>query len=185
MTQRRDGSEGQAPRGQSTQQAAREAPGKRKKTSFSLSFGQQRLWVLEQFEPGSPLYNVSGALRMRGRLDVAALERGLNEIIARHETLRSTFTLEQSTPVQIIAPSAQLPLPVVDLSDLEPGAREQEVQRLGTQEARRGFDLARGPVVRAQVLRLGPTEHVLLLGMHHIVSDGWSVGVFFKELGAL
>ncbi|MDY7225118.1 non-ribosomal peptide synthetase [Hyalangium rubrum] len=186
MTQRRDGNEAQPRQGQDPRPGEQTAPpAKRKRTSFPLSFGQQRLWVLDQFEPGSPLYNVSGALRMRGRLDVAALERSLNEIIARHEALRSTFTLEQGVPMQLIAPTAQLPLPVVDLSNLEPEAREHEVQRLGGQEARRGFDLAQGPLMRAQLLRLSPTEHVLLLTMHHIASDGWSVGVFFKELAAL
>ena len=185
MTQRRDGSEKQEAQDHGTQQAAASGPGKRKKTNFALSFGQQRMWVLEQFEPGSPLYDVSGALRMRGRLDVAALERSLNEIIARHESLRCSFIMERDVPVQLIAPSVQLPLAVVDLSALEPKAREQEVQRLGTLEARRGFDLAQGPLVRAKILRLSPTEHVLLLGMHHIVSDGWSLGVFFKELAAL
>ncbi len=150
-----------------------------------LSYAQQRLWVLDQLEPGSALYNVPGALRLSGRLDVAALERSLGEIVARHEVLRTTFEQEEGLPVQRIGEPVLLPLAVVDLSALEPGARATEVQRLGGEEARRPFELSKGPLVRAQLLKLEPTEHVLLLTMHHIVSDGWSVGVFFKELGTL
>ncbi len=158
---------------------------KKRKKSFPLSFGQQRLWVLDQLEPGSALYNVPGALRLSGRLDVAALERSLGEIVARHEVLRTTFEQEEGLPVQRIGEPVLLPLAVLDLSALEPGARATEVQRLGGEEARRPFDLSKGPLVRAQLLKLEPTEHVLLFTMHHIVSDGWSVGVFFKELGTL
>ncbi|MDY7225116.1 non-ribosomal peptide synthetase [Hyalangium rubrum] len=153
--------------------------------TLPLSYAQVRLWVLEQFEPGSAVYNIPGALRMRGQLDVDALERSFNEILARHESLRCVFREEQGAPVQVVIPSLHLPLPVVELSDLDAEVREQEVQRLGTEEAQRGFELSQGPLVRARLLRLGPTEHVLLLTMHHIVSDGWSVGVFLKELGAL
>ncbi|MDC0708183.1 amino acid adenylation domain-containing protein [Stigmatella sp. ncwal1] len=150
-----------------------------------LSYAQQRLWVLGQLEPHSPLYNVPGALRLSGQLNVSALERSLSEIVTRHEALRTTFELEGSQPAQRIGKAGAIPLEVVDLSHLEPGARASELQRLGGEEARKPFDLSQGPLMRARLLKLEPAEHVLLMTMHHIVSDGWSVGVFFRELGAL
>ncbi|ADO72626.1 non-ribosomal peptide synthetase [Stigmatella aurantiaca] len=158
---------------------------KKRKKSFPLSFGQQRLWVLDQLEPGSPLYNVPGALRLSGQLNVSALERSLGEIVARHEALRTTFAQDEGLPVQRIGEAGAVPLEVVDLSRLESAARGAELQRLGSEEARKPFDLSRGPLLRARLLKLEPTEHVLLLTMHHIVSDAWSVGVCFRELGVL
>jgi len=150
-----------------------------------LSFAQQRLWFLDQLEPGSFLYNAPRAFRIGGELNVTALRQTLNAIVARHEALRTTFATEDGNPVQVVAPSLNVVLPIVDLSQLADGDREAEARRLATEEARRPFDLAQGPLVRTALLRLSAEEHVLMLTMHHIVSDGWSGGVLFRELGTL
>nr|QEO74483.1 condensation domain-containing protein [uncultured bacterium] len=153
------------------------------------SFAQQRLWFLNQLEPGSTAYNVPAAVRFSGTLDRGALERCLREIIRRHETLRTTIGVEGGQPVQIIAqpPGPGRPLlREVDLSGLAEGqGRSAEVLRLAREEAGRPFDLERGPLVRATLLRLGEGEHVLLLTMHHIVTDGWSMGILLDEISAL
>ncbi|HEY0171186.1 MAG TPA: amino acid adenylation domain-containing protein, partial [Pyrinomonadaceae bacterium] len=150
-----------------------------------LSFEQQRLWFLQQLEPESPAYNLPTALRLHDALDADALERGLNEIVRRHESLRTTFRIVDGRPRQIIADARHARLPLVDLSGLPDAGREAEAQRLLEEEIRRPFDLARGPLFRASLLRLGAREHVLLLVMHHIVSDGWSLGVLSRELTEL
>ena len=150
-----------------------------------LSFAQQRLWFLDQMEPGSPAYNIHRAIRLTGRLEVGALERALNEIARRHESLRATFTVRDGRPLQVIAPPVPLPLPVTDLRALPGDEAEAEARRLAEAEAHRPFDLAQGPLLRADLLRLGDGEHLLLLTMHHIVSDGWSMGVLLRELAAL
>ena len=150
-----------------------------------LSFAQQRLWFLDQLEPGSPVYNIPRVLRLIGSLLVGALEQSFNEIIRRHEVLRTTFSAVDGQPVQVITPALTLTLPLVDLQELPESEREVEAQRLITSEARRSFDLTRGPLLRARLLRLGEEDHILLLTMHHIVSDGWSTGVLFRELAAL
>ncbi|MFY0567872.1 MupA/Atu3671 family FMN-dependent luciferase-like monooxygenase [Archangium lansingense] len=151
--------------------------------SLPLSFSQQRLWYLDQLEPGNVAYNNPSALRLSGPLNAAALERALNEVVRRHEALRSTFVLEDSGPVQRIAESLTVPLPVVPL-DVE-GDRDEAIARWASEEARRPFDLAAGPLIRAALLRVDDTEHVLLVTPHHIVSDGWSAGVMMKELAVL
>jgi amino acid adenylation domain-containing protein len=151
----------------------------------TTSFAQERLWFLEQLRPEEATYNFPISLRLKGALDVAALERALGEIRQRHETLRTTFVMEGERPVQRIAPPAPLTLPVVDLSGLSPKEREAEEARLTREETRAPFDLAQGPVWRLRLLRLGAQEHVLLSTMHHIVTDGGSVEVLFKELAAL
>ena len=150
-----------------------------------LSFAQERLWFLDQYEPNSSVYNVPSALRLRGCLNVAALERSLTEIIRRHESLRTTFSMIDGEAVQVIAPAAGQSLAVVDLRDHPEGEREEEARRLVREEARRPFDLAQGPLCRSQLVRLGEDDHVLVLTMHHIVSDGWSMGVFYGELSML
>lgn len=150
-----------------------------------LSFAQQRLWFLGQLEPGSCVYNFPAAVRLKGPLNVVALEQSLNEIVKRHEALRTTFSIVDGRPVQVIAPLLTLTLPIVDLRELPETEREIEVQRLARSEARRPFDLAEGPLVRATVLRLGENEHVGLLIMHHIVSDGWSTGILIREMALL
>jgi len=150
-----------------------------------LSFAQERLWFLDQYEPNSSVYNIPSALRLKGSLDVAAIRRSLDEIIRRHESLRTTFSIVDGEPVQVIAPSFELPVPVVDLSEYPEGQREQEARQIINTETREPFDLAQGPLFRSRLLRLGEDEHVLLMTMHHIVSDGWSMGVLFRELSVL
>ena len=154
------------------------------RATFPLSFAQQRLWFLDQLFPGDPAYNIHGALCLRGALDVAALAAGLRAITARHEVLRSRFQGVEGRPVQSIAPPGDPALPVVDLGSLAAGRRAAEVVRLAVAEARRPFDLARGPLLRATLLRAGAAESVLLVTMHHIVSDGWSIGVLQRDLAA-
>ncbi len=150
-----------------------------------LSFAQQRLWFIDRLEPGSTAYNLPAALRLTGPLDTALLAGGLTAIARRHETLGTTFELVQGEPLQVIAGDRDLALPVADLAALPPAARSTEERRLTRAAARLPFDLARGPLFRALLLRLEPEEHVLLVAMHHIVSDGWSIGVLVRELGEL
>ena len=148
-----------------------------------LSFAQQRIWFLDQLEPGSASYNVPRAIRLTGHLKVEVLRQTLKAIVQRHESLRTTFMAVDGAPVQVIGDSAQLEMPVIDLSELS--EREAEAEELIRQEARQPFDLAAGPICRAKLVKLSEDEHVLLLTMHHIISDGWSKGVLFREIGAL
>jgi amino acid adenylation domain-containing protein len=150
-----------------------------------LSFAQQRLWFIDQLEPGGSVYNFPAAVRLKGPLNMAALKQSLDEIVKRHEALRTTFAIVDGRPVQVIAPHLTLALPIVDLRGLPEFERESEVQRLATSEAQRPFDLAEGPLVRTTVLRLGEDEHVGLLTMHHIVTDGWSTGILIREMAVL
>ncbi|MBV9774490.1 MAG: amino acid adenylation domain-containing protein, partial [Gemmatimonadetes bacterium] len=152
---------------------------------FPLSFGQQRLWFIDQFQPGSPLYNMPFALRVRGVLDEAALERSLDELVRRHETLRTVFPASGDDPVQVILPAGPVALPRVDLRGLAADARDAELLRRAGEEALRPFDLARGPLLRVTLLRLGEDDHALLFNMHHVVADGWSVGILVREVSAL
>ncbi|HVH11714.1 MAG TPA: amino acid adenylation domain-containing protein, partial [Longimicrobium sp.] len=149
------------------------------------SFAQERLWFLDRLEPGSALYGIPLARRLRGVLDVPALERALGEIVHRHEALRTVFPEANGAPRPVIVPYTPFVLPVEDLSGLGEGEREAEVDRRVAAEAARPYDLEAGPLFRARMLRLGDREHVLLVGMHHIVSDGWSVDVLLRELSAL
>ncbi|MBV9787872.1 MAG: amino acid adenylation domain-containing protein [Chloroflexi bacterium] len=153
--------------------------------ALPLSFAQQRLWFLNQLDPSSSADNMPGALRLSGPLDRAALEHSLNEIVRRHETLRTTFVTEQGLPVQVIAPAAPVEIALISLQELAEAERDAAVLEFATGEARRAFDLQRGPLLRAIVLALGADEHVLLLTLHHIIADGWSWGVLFRELSAL
>ncbi|WP_331875502.1 amino acid adenylation domain-containing protein, partial [Longimicrobium sp.] len=153
--------------------------------AIPLSYAQERLWFLDQLEPGSATYNMPAALRLAGALNERALERALGEIVRRHESLRTVFTAVAGSPVQVIAPFAGFTLPIDDLSRLAEADREAAVRRRASEEAARPFDLAAGPLFRAALLRLGHEDHVLLLSAHHIVSDGWSTGVFFREMSAL
>ncbi|MFL5538127.1 MAG: condensation domain-containing protein, partial [Longimicrobiaceae bacterium] len=151
------------------------------------SFAQERLWFLDRLRPGEISYNLPFALRLRGALDVDALERSLGEIVRRHEALRTAFQERGGTPLQVIAPFGGLRLPVKDLSHLPEADREAEVQAelVAESGAARPFDLSAGPLFRVSLLRLGAEDHVLLLSQHHIVSDGWSMGVLYRELSAL
>lgn len=149
------------------------------------SFAQRRLWFLDRLEPGGHAYNMPGAFRVSGDLKVDALEAAFAEVVRRHATLRTCFVERDGDVVQeILAPEA-LPIPVDDLADLAPAAREAEVRTRMQAEATTPFDLARGPLIRLRLLRLAPRDHVLLATMHHIVSDGWSIGVLGREIAAL
>lgn len=153
--------------------------------NLPLSFAQQRLWFLDQMEPGNPLYNLPGAVRLKGSLNVAALEESFNEIVRRHETLRTTFETVEGQPVQIITPTLRLALPVLDWQQLSKDEREAEILRWADQEAQQPFDLANGPLLRITLVRLNEADHVALLTMHHIVSDAWSTDVLVQELSTL
>ena len=154
--------------------------------ALPLSFAQQRLWFLDQLEPGSAAYNIPAAVRLKGLLDVKALERSLKEVVRRHEVLRTTFTVVQGQPVQVIGEGEEFGLSVLELAaELSAEEREAEVQRLAQVEAAQPFDLGTGPLLRGTLLRLSAEEHVALLTMHHIVSDGWSTGILIRELAAL
>ncbi|HST61162.1 MAG TPA: condensation domain-containing protein, partial [Longimicrobium sp.] len=150
-----------------------------------LSFAQERLWFLDRLEPGRTTYNIPVAWRLGGALDRAALERALGEIVRRHESLRTVFGEADGSPVQTIAPFDGFALPVEDLSGLDEADREAAARQRAGEEARRAFDLSAGPLFRAGLLRLDEEDHVLLFSMHHVVSDGWSMGVLFRELSAL
>jgi len=150
-----------------------------------LSFAQERLWFLEQLSPLSPVYNIPTVISLTGRLNVAALERSFNEIVRRHDVLRTSFSEIEAQPKQTIEPALRLALPLVDLSSLPETRRRAEALRLATEEARRPFDLAQAPLLRAGLWKLGEQDHVLLVAMHHIISDGWSLEVFFRELSVL
>lgn len=150
-----------------------------------LSFAQQRLWFIDRLDPGSSVYNFPAAVRLNGPLNVAALKQSLDEIVRRHEALRTTFAFVDGRPVQVIAPVLTLTLPIVDLQELPDTEREAEIQRLAIREAQLPFSLAQGPLVRATVLRLGENEHIGLLTMHHIVADGWSTGILIREMAVL
>ncbi len=150
-----------------------------------LSFGQERLWFFDQLEPGRSVYNVPLRLRMLGSLDVVGLGSTLSEVVRRHEVLRTRFAAEEGRAVQIVAAAAPLPLPVVDLSVLAEKARRGEGERLAGEETARPFDLGRAPLLRVLLLRFSAGEHEAVLTMHHIASDGWSLGVLVREVEAL
>ncbi|HKH46250.1 MAG TPA: amino acid adenylation domain-containing protein, partial [Thermoanaerobaculia bacterium] len=151
------------------------------------SFAQERLWFLDRFGADRASYNVPAAIRLGGRLDAAALAASLGEIVRRHEALRTTFATggTGAAVLQRIAPGLDVPLPVVDLGDLPEPERAAEATRLTREEARRLFDLERGPLLRATLLRRSGEEHDVLLTLHHVVADGWSVGVLARELSVL
>ena len=152
--------------------------------AIPASFAQQRLWFLDQLVPGNPFYNIFSSLPLK-LVKVTTLEKALNEIVKRHETLRTTFAVNDGQPVQIIAEDVHLTIPVIDLSSYPETQIQSEIQRLADEEARRPFNLERGPLVRATLLRYTDSDYVLLLTMHHIISDGWSIGLLFQELTSL
>ncbi|MFP2912364.1 non-ribosomal peptide synthetase, partial [Pyxidicoccus sp. 3LFB2] len=153
--------------------------------ALPLSFAQQRLWLIDQLQPGSSAYNIPAALRLEGTLELSALQRAFEALVLRHEALRTTFQSEGDEPRQVIHSTALQPMQVVDLSALPAEQHESRARRLATEDALRPFDLAAGPLLRATVLKLAPAQHVLLLCMHHSISDGWSMGVLVRELAAL
>ena len=150
-----------------------------------LSFSQEPMWLLDQLEPGNSAYNRPTNISLTGKLNVAALEQSLNEIIRRHEILRTSFDQIHGKPFQKINPNITFKLPIVELSNLNDENKEIEVQNLAIEEAQQTFDLTQAPLIKAKLLRLHEQEHILLLTMHHIVFDGWSMGVLLKELAAI
>ncbi len=150
-----------------------------------LSFAQQRLWFLDQLEPNSPFYNIPSAMRLSGHLNKAVLKQCIDEIVRRHETLRTTFRAVKGKPYQVIAEDFSVTLNEIDLTDLTEGEQEARVQQLATEEAQQPFDLVHGPLFRVTLIALKPDEHVVLFTLHHIISDGWSMGVLIKEVAAL
>ncbi len=147
-----------------------------------LSFAQQRLWFLDQLQPGSAFYNIPGAVRLKGKLNIPALEKALTLVVQRHETLRTTFDDEDGKPFVVIHEPQAVRLPITDLSHLPESEREQQLKKLTLEENRKPFDLKTGPLFRAQLIKLQDDEHVILLTMHHIISDGWSMGIFLQEI---
>jgi len=150
--------------------------------AMPLSYAQQRLWLLDRMEPGNPNYNYPGGLRLSGGLNVSALNHGVNEIVRRHDVLRATFSDHDGTPVQTIVPPRPASLPIVDLGSLTSEERERTIGQLAEAEAKRPFDLAQDPLLRITLLQLGEQENVILFNMHHIACDGWSIGLFVREL---
>ena len=155
---------------------AREAP---------LSYAQQRLLFLQQLDPDSPTYNLPRGFSVKGKLNVPVLERTLTEIVRRHEVLRTTFHVNGNDHVQVIHPASNVSVPVIDLSHLPEAERDTQVQEFATEEAQRPFDLERDPMLRTKLLRLADDDHVVFFTVHHIISDGWSAGLFFNELQTL
>ena len=152
---------------------------------LTLSWAQERLWFLDQFQGQSATYNIPAAVRVSGNLDINALEQALSEIVRRHEVLRTSFRNINGTPIQVINPETTIDVDLVDLQQHPEQERQTLVQQLVTQITTTSFDLEVSPLLRCSLLQLDTTEHVLLLTMHHIISDGWSMGVFIQELSSL
>jgi hypothetical protein len=150
-----------------------------------LSFAQERLWFLDEWDQGSVWYNVPLVIRLSGLLHADALERSLATVVQRHEVLRTTFKSQEGYPVQVIAPAWSIQVPVIDLGYLASAERDRQISRLVHAEAQCSFDLANGPLLRVYLLRLVPQEHILLFTLHHIVCDGWSMGVLVREMTTL
>jgi amino acid adenylation domain-containing protein len=157
----------------------------RDRNSFPLSYAQQQVWLLEQFEPGSAAYNITDMLRLIGPLSLPALDQALSEIIRRHEILRTTFQVIDEQAVQVVGPPRPLRLHVTDLGQLDETQCREVVREYAQAEAQYSFDLATGPLLRLRLLRLAQEEHLLLLTMHHIISDGWSINVLLNEISRL
>jgi amino acid adenylation domain-containing protein len=150
-----------------------------------LSFPQQRLWFLSQIEGANATYNMPAAVRIEGNLNVEALKQSLREVVQRHGTLRTKFQLVNGTPMQVLAEYMEPSITIIDLQNVPATAQATEVEQWIVQEAQRPFDLENGPLFRAKLLCLHPNEHIFLLTMHHIISDGWSIGVLIREMTAL
>ncbi|MEM8809423.1 MAG: condensation domain-containing protein [Cyanobacteria bacterium P01_G01_bin.38] len=165
--------------------AAAPIPRMSREQPMPLSFAQERIWFIDQFDPGNVAYNQSAAVQLTGRVDIDALQQSLQAIVERHESLRTTFPLEQGQPVQQIGAALAVTLPRIDLQSLTPAQQQAEVQRLAIDLAQQPFNLAQGPLFRARILCLGDHDSVLLWSMHHIISDGWSMGVLVRDLAAL
>lgn len=165
--------------------AADPIPQREDRNFIPLSYTQERLWFVHQLEPDEPVYNMPAALRFKGRLHVTALERSLNEIVRRHEALRTVFQVIDGQAVQVIVPEQPLQLSVETLHTLPEDRREEELQRLMEESARHPFSLEKGPLIRTKLVQVDEQEYLLLLTIHHIIFDGWSIGVFVRELASL
>jgi hypothetical protein len=161
------------------------APRQEGENRFPLSYAQQRLWFLDRLQPGTTLFNMPSAWRLEGRLDARSLAAAFTEVSRRHESLRTSFVLHEGQPVQMVSPPGEFSLPLIDLTELPEPARMPKARRLAAQWAKLPFDLARGPLLRACLLRLGAERHALVLTLHHIITDGWSSKILFRELSAL
>ena len=151
---------------------------------FPTSYAQRRMWFMDQFEPGSPYYNIPMAMRLKGKFDYKIFERTINEIIRRHESLRTTFASIDGNPVQVITESFTLDMPIIDLSGVQT-ENEIRIKDLAREEARKPFDISKLPLLRVSILRINEEDNVVLLTMHHIVSDGWSMGILANEITTL
>ena len=152
---------------------------------IQVSFSQERLWFLSQLEPNNLSYNINGAIRIEGHLQKDILESSLSEIVRRHEILRTTFGEVEGRAVQMISPASGFNLQMVDLLEFSEAERRDRAKRIACDETQRPFDLSKGPLFRAVLVRLSPEEHILIVVMHHIITDGWSFGVFSHELQSL
>jgi hypothetical protein len=150
-----------------------------------LSFGQERLWFLHQLDSANAAYNLRTAVRLQGHLDIPALEASLQQVVDRHESLRTKIVADNGRAQQQIQSAMPLPLPITDLTGLTGAAQETAVQQHSDAEAQAPFDLANGPLFRARLLKRQPDDHILLLTMHHIISDGWSIGILIREIATL
>ncbi|MFZ6028538.1 MAG: amino acid adenylation domain-containing protein [Chloroflexota bacterium] len=153
--------------------------------TFPLSLAQTRLWLANQLEPGNSAYNMSSALKLQGSLNVRALEQSLSEVVRRHESLRTVFPTIEGQPAQMVTPAQGFSLPVLDFSCLSDDERKTQVKIKSSEQAQHAFDLACGPLFLAHLLRLSAHEHILLITIHHMVADGWSIGIFNRELAVL
>jgi amino acid adenylation domain-containing protein len=168
-----------------TSQVSRSIPRRPRRDLVPLSFAQQRLWFLDQLQPGNSSYNVSRRVRISGGLDCQALARALNAVVERHESLRTVFRLAGNEPVQILQPHQDLTLPLIDISELAENERAQELSRLAVEHSEIAFSLADGPLLSARLVRLRLEEHLLFLSLHHIVTDAWSTALLIRELVTL
>lgn len=171
-----------AARGQSNTLAVRRISRVSREEPIPLSYAQERLWFLDQLQPGSTAYNIAGAVGLSGALNVEALQASFNELIRRHESLRTRFEAIGGEPVQIISERQEMELEIIDLTELDEAQGRAAARLRAAKEAAAPFKLSEGPLLRASIIRLGNEEHVLLLTMHHIISDGWSLAVLYREL---
>ena len=171
-------------RGGAAQSQAPTIPQRKQQQDSALSFAQQRLWLIEQLDPGTSIYNAPVALELEGKLDVAALEKAINKIAERHEVLRTTFKVKDGMPVQHID-TTPLKVSIMELQDAAPGKRREAAEAIAADEALKPFDLGTGPLIRTCLIKLEPDRHILVITMHHIATDGWSAGILLRELSAL
>ena len=165
--------------------AASSIPLRGSRAAASLSFAQQRLWFLEQLNPGTAVNNIATVTRISVRISAVVLQRCVDEVLRRHESLRTVFRSEEGVPVQVILAQQPVQVQIKDLGALAAVERERELSRVTAEEARRPFQLEQGPLFRVTLVRLQETHYVLLMTMHHIISDAWSLGVLSRELGLL